>query len=162
MPIILLLFIGIPLLEIALFIQVGDELGVLNTVALVILTAVIGVGLLRWQGFETLSRARAKMDSGEMPAREMAEGLMLLVAGALLLTPGFFTDAVGFALLVPWLRYALFMWAGPRIMVRGGASFGAGAHFRGGRPHGDTSNTFEGEFTSTPESSDEPDKLDKK
>lgn len=156
MPIALLLFIGIPLLEIALFIQVGDELGVLNTVALVVLTAVIGVGLLRWQGFETLQRARAKMDHGEMPAREMAEGLMLLVAGALLLTPGFFTDAVGFALLVPWLRYALFSWVGPRFVVRS-----AGQFRDRDRNQGDA-HTFEGEFYRSDRSDADPTRLDKK
>ena len=160
MPIALLLFIVVPLIEIALFIQVGDAIGVLSTVALVVITAVIGVSLLRWQGLETMSRARSRMQAGEMPAREMAEGLMLLVAGITLLTPGFFTDAIGFVLLIPWSRYGLFRLVAPYIVVRGG--FAPGRH----SPRGDDEHTFEGEYRRTDNhAKDEPvkpERLDKK
>lgn len=153
MPFFLLLFIGVPLIEIALFIQVGGQLGVFNTVALVVLTAIIGVALLRWQGLETLTRARARMERGQMPAREMAEGLMLLVAGALLLTPGFFTDALGFLLLIPHLRYGLFAWLGPRFVVQ---------RFYTRQRRDDTAHTFDGEFYRTDQPEKDPSRLDKK
>lgn len=146
MPVILLLFIIVPLIEIALFIQVGGAVGVLPTVALVVFTAVLGVGLLRWQGVGTLNRARSRMQAGEMPAREMVEGMMLLVAAVLLLTPGFFTDAVGFTLLIPASRYLLYTWFGRHLVIRGqGASFS----WRGGRTYSradDRHHTFEGEY----------------
>lgn len=117
MPIFLFLFIAIPLVEIALFIEVGGALGALPTVALVVLTAVVGVLLLRWQGVVTLLRARERMAAGQMPAQEMLEGLLLAIGGALLLVPGFFTDAVGFALLIPPVRRLIFGWAKLRMVV---------------------------------------------
>jgi len=102
--ILLLLFLSIPVLEIYLLIKVGDSIGALPTVALVVLTAIVGVWLLRLQGFATLARAQKSMARGEVPATTLFEGVMLFVAGALLLTPGFFTDAIGFALLIPFTR----------------------------------------------------------
>lgn len=103
-PFVAAIFLIVPVLEIYLLIQVGTIIGAGWTVALVVLTAVIGVQLLKVQGFSTLTRARQKMDSGELPAEEMLEGMALVVAGALLLTPGFFTDVVGFFLLLPPTR----------------------------------------------------------
>jgi UPF0716 protein FxsA len=100
----LLVFILVPLLEIGLFIEIGGYLGALPTIGLVILTAVLGVTLLRLQGFITLTRVRQKLDRGELPALDLAEGLILLIAAVLLLTPGFFTDLIGFLSLVPVLR----------------------------------------------------------
>ncbi|HEY7884001.1 MAG TPA: FxsA family protein [Cellvibrionaceae bacterium] len=113
----LLLFISIPLVEIALFIEVGGEIGALPTVALVVLTAVVGVILLRWQGLVTLLRARERMAAGQMPAQEMLEGLLLAIGGVLLLVPGFFTDAVGFALLIPPVRRLIYRWLKLRMVV---------------------------------------------
>jgi UPF0716 protein FxsA len=92
----LTIFILMPVLEIWVLINVGSQIGALATIALVFLTALIGVGLLREQGFDTLLRGREKLESGEMPASEMVEGLILAVSGALLLTPGFITDVIGF------------------------------------------------------------------
>lgn len=103
----LLLFIVIPVLEMWLLITVGREIGALPTIGLVLLTAVVGLALLRRQGLSTVLRAQQKMQAGELPAREMAEGIFLAVGGALLLTPGFFTDALGFACLIPGLRQLL-------------------------------------------------------
>ncbi len=100
-------FIAVPLIEIAVFIQVGGLIGLWPTLAIVIVTAVAGTWLLRLQGIATLNRARQQMDRGVMPARELFDGLCLVFAGALLLTPGFVTDAVGLALFVPPLRDAL-------------------------------------------------------
>lgn len=108
MPLLLLsLFIAVPLCEIALFILVGGQIGVLATIAIVVVTAVAGAVLVRRQGLATLQRARADMEANRIPAGPMAEGLAILFAGALLLTPGFLTDAIGFALLIPALRARL-------------------------------------------------------
>ncbi|WGL16652.1 FxsA family protein [Microbulbifer bruguierae] len=100
----LVLFIVMPILEMWVLITVGQHIGALPTIGLVLLTAVVGLALLRRQGISTVMRAQQKMQAGELPAREMAEGIFLAVGGALLLTPGFVTDAIGFACLIPGLR----------------------------------------------------------
>ena len=100
-------FIVVPLLELWFLIRVGAVIGPGWTVLLVVLTAVLGAALVRAQGLATLQRIRRQMAMGEMPALEMLEGLTLFIVGALLLTPGFFTDAVGFVLLVPGVRRGL-------------------------------------------------------
>lgn len=100
----ILLFIFIPLIEIYLLIQIGAEIGALPTIALILFTAGLGVILLRIQGFVTLTKIKLNLDQGQLPAVTMLEGLMLLIAGVLLLTPGFFTDAIGFICLVPSIR----------------------------------------------------------
>ncbi len=105
MPILILaVFIGVPLLEIAVFIQIGGWLGLWPTLGLVILTAVIGTWELRAQGLATLARARSAIDAGKLPTREMFDGACLLFAGALLLTPGFITDTIGMFLFIPTVR----------------------------------------------------------
>ena len=103
----LLLFIAVPLIEMLVLIKVGQQIGALSTIALVILTAVIGIALLKQQGIAMLNRANWKMNQGQIPAREMAEGIVLAVGGALLLTPGFVTDAIGFACILPGSRHFL-------------------------------------------------------
>lgn len=104
----LLLFVGVPLVEMALLIAVGGRLGIWPTLGIVILTGIIGATLVKRQGLVVWQSARQRLATGELPTRELAHGAMLLVAGAFLLTPGFLTDAVGFALLLPagreWLR----------------------------------------------------------
>lgn len=102
--ILLILFITVPLLELYILIQVGGVIGGLPTIILCILTAVIGAALLRYQGLQTIARVQVKLARGEIPATDMLEGLMLLLCGVLLLTPGFFTDCIGFLCLVPPLR----------------------------------------------------------
>ncbi len=97
-------FIGVPLVEIAVFIQIGGWIGLGWTLTLVVLTAVLGTWQLRAQGLATLVRARNQIDRGALPARELFDGACLLVAGALLLTPGFVTDATGFLLFLPPVR----------------------------------------------------------
>lgn len=101
MPILFLLFVLVPIVEIALLIQVGGVLGVFPTLAIVVATAALGTWLLRHEGLSTLAKARSRLDSGELPALQMIEGMVLLVGGALLLTPGFMTDAFGFFCLLP-------------------------------------------------------------
>ena len=105
-----LLFLIIPAIEIALFIQIGGVIGVIPTLLLILITAIVGVALLRLQGLVTLVRVQESLNRGEIPAVEMLEGLMLLLSGAFLLTPGFFTDAVGFAALMPAVRRSVAIW----------------------------------------------------
>ena len=109
-PIGLALFILTPLIEIYLFIKVGAQIGALTTVLLCVVTAIIGMALLRHQGLSTMRNVQTQMQHGELPAIGMIEGMMLFFAGALLLTPGFFTDAIGFILLIPPLRKAIALW----------------------------------------------------
>ena len=94
----------VPLIEIYLFVGIGGFIGVGWTLFLVVLTAVVGAWLVRIQGLSALKRFREVASRGELPALQLVEGLFLLVAGALLLTPGFFTDLVGFACLTPPVR----------------------------------------------------------
>ncbi|MGD8925298.1 MAG: FxsA family protein [Thioalkalispiraceae bacterium] len=110
MPILLALFILTPLIEIYLFIKVGGVIGAFQTILLILVTAVIGIALLRHQGISTMRKVQNQMQQGELPAVEMLEGMMLFFAGMLLLTPGFFTDSIGFLLLIPPLRKALALW----------------------------------------------------
>ncbi len=93
-----------PLIEIYILIQVGGIIGALPAIGLCIFTAALGTLLLRRQGIQTLQRAQARVDRGEMPAVDVIEGLLLLVAGVLLLTPGFVTDIIGFLCLIPGFR----------------------------------------------------------
>lgn len=102
-----LLFVGVPLIEIALFIEVGGMIGLGPTLVVVVVTAFLGSFLLRQQGLSTYRRARVDLNSGSLPVDQVVHGLFLLVAGALLLTPGFLTDGIGFLLFVPPIRLAL-------------------------------------------------------
>ncbi len=127
MRFLLLIFIIVPIVEMWLLIQVGGVIGALPTIAAVLMTAVIGLALLRRQGLSTLLRVNQRMASGELPAEEMLEGIILAVSGALLLTPGFFTDAIGFAGLTPLLRQWLVRRLVGRVtMFQGGVVGGAG------------------------------------
>ena len=99
-----LLFLVIPIIEVYLLIEVGGIIGAGWTILLIVLTAIIGVNLLRQQGVSTLMRANQAMSQGQIPAMEMMEGIFLAVGGALLITPGFFTDAIGFICLLPFTR----------------------------------------------------------
>ncbi|MCD9504088.1 membrane protein FxsA [Photobacterium phosphoreum] len=103
-PLLMLLFIVVPMVEIGLFIQVGGLLGLWPTIAIVFLTAVIGASLVRSQGIATLISVQKKLQQGEVPTQEIIEGMLLAVAGVLLLTPGFMTDALGLVLLLPLSR----------------------------------------------------------
>ena len=104
----LLAFIAVPLIEIALFIQVGGAIGLWSTLGIVVLTALLGTYLVRQQGTMAISQLRSQISNVEDPTETLVHGAMILFSGALLLTPGFFTDAFGFALLVPAFRSAMF------------------------------------------------------
>ena len=147
-----ILFIVVPLVELYLIIEIGSMIGALWTVLLVVLTAVIGVSLLRIQGLSTLNRARNSMEMGTMPAMEMMEGMALAVGGALLITPGFLTDALGFLCLIPVTRRAMIRYLMARSVMVGstysGQHYGHHPH-QGGSSHGGSHSggrTIEGEF----------------
>lgn len=109
-PILLALFIGLPLVEIYLFIKLGGLIGAFTTVLLIIATALIGVSLLRAQGFSTMAKFQHQVANGQLPADTMLEGVALLIGGALLLTPGFLTDSLGLMCLIPFTRRTLIAW----------------------------------------------------
>ncbi|MBF9029327.1 FxsA family protein [Rhodobacterales bacterium HKCCE3408] len=113
-----LAFLAVPLIEIALFIQVGGLIGLWPTLAIVVLTAALGTMLVRSQGAQAMARLRSSFEDLRDPTEPLAHGAMILFSGALLLTPGFFTDAVGFLLLVPGIRSWLIREIGRRVEVR--------------------------------------------
>ncbi len=137
----LVLFLIVPIIEIYLLIQVGGMIGAIPTVFLVVFTAVLGALLLRQQGFATLRRVQASMARGELPALQLLEGVLLLFGGALLLTPGFFTDTIGFVCLIPPLRQGLI--AG--LLRRG--IFNVDGVAGTSQPHRNGPRTIEGEFS---------------
>jgi len=105
-PIFAILFLVLPIVEIVILIKIGSDamLGPLWTIFLVVLTAIVGAFLLRQQGLSTLARLKSNMSQGKIPAQEMVEGVLLAVGGALLMTPGFVTDTMGFFCLLPFSR----------------------------------------------------------
>ncbi|MBK52259.1 MAG: biotin--acetyl-CoA-carboxylase ligase [Gammaproteobacteria bacterium] len=121
MPFALLIFIVVPLLEMLVLFEVADQIGGIPTLLMVVLTAVIGVKVLQQQGFSTLMRANDRIRQGQIPAKEIIEGMLLAAAGAMLLTPGFLTDTVGF-----------FCLTGPVRRPLAGRLFAAGFHRAGG------------------------------
>lgn len=140
----LLLFIVLPVLELWLLIKVGSVIGALPTIALVLLTAIVGVAMLRRQGLATLLRANQKLEQGQIPAREMLDGLFLAAGGALLLTPGFITDILGLLCLIPGLRQLVFGRLVQKLLARSGSTFEF-RHFRAGQRRADD-HIIEGEF----------------
>ena len=95
---IFLLFIFIPIIEITIFITVGSNIGILNTIAIILLTAIVGIFFVKRQGLNLLFNAQRNMTQGIFPTQEIKGGIFLLVSGLLLITPGFFTDCIGFAM----------------------------------------------------------------
>jgi UPF0716 protein FxsA len=173
MGIFLLIFIIMPIVEMAILIKVGTVIGALSTIGLVLLTAIIGAALLRQQGLATLLRANQRLNSGELPAREVAEGLILAVGGALLLTPGFVTDTIGLLCLLPSSRQWLAGLVLKRMVVASGTTqsfhFRAGQSgpFNNGNPFGTSSpaddDVIEGEYRKEGGNADKPsDQLEKK
>ncbi|EGR1071332.1 FxsA family protein [Vibrio cholerae] len=147
-PILLFLFIAVPVIEIALFIQVGGVLGVWPTIALVLLTAIVGASLVRSQGLQTLLTVQQRLAQGQLPAQQILEGVMLAVAGVLLLIPGFFTDILGMLVLLPAPRAYFAKQLMSRVVV--GNIHASGAGFEQPNPFHDRANpngtTYEGEF----------------
>ena len=137
-----LLFVAVPLIEIALFIKVGGFLGLWATLGIVVVTAFLGTWLVRTQGAMAMNQVRGSFSTMQDPSEPLANGAMNLFAGALLLTPGFFTDGVGFLLLFPPFRAAAFKYAKKRIKVQ---SFTVNS---GQQPrHQQPDNIIDGEYT---------------
>ncbi len=147
------LLLAIPLLEIAAFVVIGGQIGVLATLGMVFVTAVIGSILLRVQGFGLLNKIRSETGQGHVPGRELVHGVMILIAGVLLLTPGFVTDTFGFLLFVPPIRDLGWRLIKDRIVIAGSQGFGKGdGHGGPGGPAGRGGKTIdldEDEFTSS-------------
>ncbi len=156
--VILLALILAPLIEIGVFIEVGGALGLWPTLGLIVLTALLGAWQLRVQGLATLTKARSQMDRGVMPARELFDGLCLLAAGALLLTPGFVTDSLGALLFVPPFRDFLRRRAAQHLAEHGEVYVHASA---GRRPPGD-GEVIDGDYRDVTDSEpkDPPPKLE--
>lgn len=146
-PILLILFIAVPVIEIGLFIQVGGFLGFWPTILLVLITAIAGASLVRSQGLQTLLSVQSRLQQGELPAQQIIEGVMLAVAGVLLLTPGFMTDAMGMIVLLPMPRAMLARKLMSKVTV--GANFSQGPFdggFSANHHQSDDGNTYEGEY----------------
>ncbi len=148
--IIFLLLFGIPVAEIALFIQVGDLIGLWPTLGCILLTAVAGTFLVRAQGIAILGRIQAETQQGRLPVGELVSGACLVIAGLLLVTPGFLTDFLGFCLLIPFSRALLGTAAVSAMMKgRGSVHFSSTSfhgHARGpGGPH--RADTIDGDYT---------------
>ncbi|WP_394179105.1 FxsA family protein [Yoonia maritima] len=137
----LLAFIAVPMIEITLFIQVGGIIGVWWTLLIVLVTAIAGSYLVRQQGLRELGKLQQSFSELQDPTEPLANGAMILFAGALLLTPGFFTDIVGLSLLVPQVRQAAYVWGRSKVKV---ASFTAGPAQQ--RPHQPNDQVIDGEF----------------
>ncbi|MCK4842171.1 MAG: FxsA family protein [Methylococcales bacterium] len=138
--IVFLFFLIVPFVEIYLLLKIGGIVGVFPTILLVVFTAVLGAWLLRQQGFATWQRFQTSLAQGEIPAYEMIEGPLLLVGGALLLTPGFFTDALGFACLIPQARQKLAKYVIEKYLI----NMQSGSPFQQEKPKQD--NIIEGEY----------------
>ena len=142
-----LAFVAVPLIEITLFIQVGGIIGLSYTLLIVVLTAVLGTWLVRSQGVAALTDVQRSFSELRDPTEPLAHGAMILFSGALLLTPGFFTDTLGFALLVPGIRRAVFRWLRARVNV---TAFAVGPDPRQPRDRGPDhgpGDVIDGEFT---------------
>ncbi|MEE9310668.1 MAG: FxsA family protein [Cocleimonas sp.] len=165
-PIFAVLFLVIPILEIYFLIKVSDIIDIFPTIILVILTAVIGAGLLRQQGISTLARLQQNMGQGKLPAQELIEGVLLAVGGALLMTPGFITDTIGFLCLIPFTRKLI----AKNIMKRSADKMKAGVNAQmGGFTYESNTdrtpqdpNVVEGEFTEVEENPPIISPIDKK
>ncbi len=144
-----LLFAIMPIIEIALLVQVGDIIGGWNTIALVIISAFVGAYFVRREGVSTLTTAQQKMQSNQIPGQEMLEGLMLVVAGVLLVTPGFITDTFGLLLVLPPTRKLLAKKLKKHLSMQvvSGASFQSHQQYNASaRPQSKEDGVIEGEY----------------
>lgn len=147
-----LAFLAVPLIEIALFIQVGGLIGLWPTLGIVILTAILGTWLVRSQGLRALSELQGSFSRLEDPSKPLAHGAMILLSGALLLTPGFFTDAVGFLLLSPSVRTGVMKYLSSRVKVARFEMGQGGPHAHDPRNprHSGEDDVIEGQFSEIP------------
>jgi UPF0716 protein FxsA len=110
-------FLAVPLIEIALFILIGQTIGLVPTLLGVLVTAIAGSLLIRWQGMAALRDMQAAMSRGELPARQMGDTMLIGLGGVLLLLPGYFTDLIGILLLLPWTRELLYRFLARHLRV---------------------------------------------
>jgi len=150
LPVILLAFLALPFVEIAGFVIVGERIGVLPTLGLVIVTGVLGAFLMRLQGFGLMNRMRGELEAGRDPGRELAHGLMILLAGILLVIPGFVTDIIGLLLFIPPVRDAAWRFLRSRVSVVATDGFGGFAR-RGPAARGKTIDLDEDEYSARPD-----------
>lgn len=148
------LFIIVPIIEITVLMQVGELIGAWPTVAIVIISAWLGAKYVRQQGLATLQSVQTKMAQGEMPSSEIVTGLMLLVAGVLLVTPGFVTDIFGLSLLVPNVRKTLANAVQNHMKTTQGSAFGANAHFHSSTFTQENGHTYENEVDNKVDNTD--------
>ncbi|RTE85687.1 MULTISPECIES: FxsA family protein [Gammaproteobacteria] len=148
------LFVVMPIIEISVLVQVGQQIGAGPTIALVILTALLGSGLVKQQGLNTFARAQQKMAMGEMPGQELIAGFMILAAGIFLVTPGFVTDALALLMLLPVIQKHVGMWALKKLAHSKnvhfsftGASSRSSSQYKSTRSSNEHGNTFEGEYS---------------
>ena len=149
-------FIAVPLVEIGLFIQVGGAIGLWPTLLIVLLTAFLGSWLVRSQGARELANLRGSFNELRDPTEPLANGAMILFAGALLLTPGFFTDIVGFSLLIPQVRTAAFKFIKSKVNVQGFQLGGAANNQPPQQPHGPQDRVIDVDFEDITENDDTP------
>lgn len=127
MAVLALLFLVVPLLELFVIIQVGQAIGALNTIGVLILMSIVGGWLMKREGLATLRRFQTKLSSGQLPENELIDGFLILFGGALMLTPGFLSDLFGTALLLPPVRAAIRplikQQVGKRVTIAGATSF---------------------------------------
>ncbi len=134
------LLLVVPIVEIGTFLAIGDKIGIAATLGMILVTAIIGTALLRHQGLSLINKIQTEMNEGRLPGRALGDGAMILVAGILLLTPGFVTDSIGFLLFVPFVRGAIWKFISTRIKVTGpgglaaGGIFGDNSHANPGHP----------------------------
>ena len=140
-------FVIVPIAEIATFMQVGDVIGLWPTLGIILLTAFLGTGLLRFQGIATLNQAQISLNDGELPLTSVIHGVFLLIAGLLLLTPGFITDAVGFLLFIPPLRLLIAKWAIEKFKNSKHTRVHMNTPGNNNHPNPSQSPIIEGEFT---------------
>lgn len=138
------LFLAVPLVEIALFITVGGWLTLWPTLGLVLLTGIIGTVLMRWQGLQVLAELRGDLGQVSNPLSPLAHGAIILVAGLLLLTPGFFTDTVGLLLMIPKVRSFIIARVGSRVQVMAFSSGAASMSTQ--RPKSNDRSIIDGEY----------------
>ena len=161
--VLLIVFIALPVLEISLMIHVGQVLGTWNTVALIILSAVVGASLVRSQGVAKLIMVREKVARGELPGLEIVESVMLALAGVLLVLPGFITDLIGVLFITPFTRkpIAQYIFSRMKVNIVSSQSFNQSNNPFGQSPFGhspfdkdsqdQSGNTFEGDYETKPE-----------
>ena len=142
-----LVFFSIPIVEMYLLIEVAERIEALPTISLVMLTAVLGVSLIRQQGLSTLTKGIRRLNQAEIPAAEIIEGVLLAVAGAFLITPGFLTDFIGFMIIIPIIRRTIALMLLKRMAAR--ADFRTNGHEFGGgsdKTRDTSGSVIEGEY----------------